>query len=74
MLINQLWVLKDDLFEGQIYPTAKKGEALNDNTLNSLSPIQLEEILEEYELIENIRKIYQVYIVLKKIKSKFTKS
>jgi Fe-S protein assembly co-chaperone HscB len=33
-----------------------KGEALNDNTLKTvLSPAQLEEILEEYELIENIR-------------------
>ncbi len=56
MLINEAFkVLKDDYLRAE-YILQLKGEALNDNTLKTvLSPIQLEEILEEYELIENIR-------------------
>ena len=56
MLINEAFkVLKDDYLRAE-YILKTKGEALDDNKLKSvLSPAQLEEILEEYESIENIK-------------------
>jgi len=56
MLINEAFkVLKDDYLRAE-YILKTKGEALDDNKLKSvLSPGQLEEILEEYESIENIK-------------------
>jgi len=61
MLINEAFkILQDDYFRAE-YLLKIKGEMIDDNNLkNLLLPNQLEEILDNYELVENTQDLSQL--------------
>lgn len=66
MLVNEAFkILKDDYLRAE-YMLKMKGELLDDSRLkNFLSPMELEEIIDQHELIEELQDLSELFIIEK---------